>query len=149
MMGSLITCSNYDGKFMLSSHWFWYPFQMLQITEYIKEIGMAEGIGQMLRKLNSLHKSDHSQGFGSQQWQMLTEIHFLVHEKDESCNMTSQKLVNVCTGEMEKIVKVLTDDDLKSIFAQFFSHNISMIHTLEIAVHSLIWFKLNKISFLR
>lgn len=89
---------------------------MLQMTQYIKEIGMAEGIGQMFRRLNSLHKSDCFQGFGSQQQQMLTEIHFL-HEKDESCNMTSQILVNVCTEEMEKIMKVLTDDDLESIFA--------------------------------
>lgn len=48
---------------------------------------------------------------------MLTEIHLVVHKKDESCNMTSQRLVNLCTGEMEKIIKILTDDDLKSIFA--------------------------------
>lgn len=49
---------------------------------------------------------------------MLTEIHFLLHEKDESCNRTSQRYtyVSVCIGEMEKIIKVLTDDDLKSKF---------------------------------
>lgn len=113
---------------MLSAHWFQYLFQKLQIMEYIKETGMAEGIVQMFRRPSSLPKSDHFQGFGSQHWQMLTEIHLLVYEKGQSCNMTSQRhmYTSMCTlGRWRGFdwwwFKI-------KIFLIFFTHNKSLEH---------------------